>query len=139
VAWDLSIDPITGDFVFGSIRDLVGVTGPELDAQRIRIRCRIPRGTFIHDKDKTLGSNLHLVTRNSANMEAARTYIQEALADADGISITDINMAIEEAGQMIADVSFTSTSSLDEDLDEGFESESDLPEFDARVPLGHLE
>lgn len=140
MAWDLALDSLTGDLVFGPTLDLLGVSGPELDVQRIIVRTKIPRGSFVYDEDKTLGSNLHLVSRNPNRVEEARSYIMEALAEADGISVDEVLISLDDFGQMVADVKFTSTVSLDDDdSTEGFESESDQAEFDARIPLGHLE
>lgn len=140
MAYDFAIDPSTGDFLFGPTRDVIGVTGPELDSQRISVRCKIPRGTFQYDEDGTLGSFLHLVSRNPtpSQLNDARGYVAEALEDADGIAIGSIDVSSDISGQVSIDVRFTQTESLDDDGEEDFESD-DLPEFDANVILGHLE
>jgi len=139
VSWDIALDPDTGDFMFSPTRDLIGVSGPQLDTQRIIIRAKIPRGTFMYDSDGTLGSNLHLVSRNPSPTQVAdaKTYLLEALDDADGISVQSIDMEVTD-NQLIARVKFIPTESLDLD-DTDFENQEDRPEFDANVMLGHLE
>jgi hypothetical protein len=139
MAYDFALDPATGDFLFGPTRDVIGVTGPELDSQRISIRCKIPRGTFVYDEEGTLGSFLHLIPRNppSSQLGLAENYVREALEDADGISVEDVSVSADSYGMLNADIKFIQTGSLDGDLDTDFES--DLPEFDANVMLGHLE
>jgi phage gp46-like protein len=139
MAYDFALDPVTGDFLFGPTRDIIGVTGPELDEQRISIRCKIPRGTFTYDEEGTLGSFLHLISRNPSRqqMDDARGYVAEALEDMDGISIDTIDVETTESGVLNIGVKFVQTSSLDEDEEE--DVETDLPEFDANVMLGHLE
>lgn len=140
MSWDIALDPDTGDFMFSPTRDLIGVSGPELDRQRIIIRSKIPRGSFMYDESRTLGSYLHLIARNPtpSQVSDAKTYILEALNDADGISVQSVDMEVNNAGQLIARISFTSTESLDVDASE-FETNAERPEFDANIMLGHLE
>lgn len=136
MAYDFALDLSTGDWVFGSTRDLLGVTGPELDKQRIFIRTKIPRGSFIYDENNDLGSRLHEITRypSQSQIDQARTYVVEALSEMDGVSIDEINIDIGEGGQLIVDVQFHPTTGLDPEEDTESEEE-DVPEFDARVTI----
>lgn len=139
MAYDFALDPYTGDFLFGPTRDIIGVTGPELDAQRVSIRCKIPRGTFTYDEDGTLGSFLYLISRNPSRqqLQDAKGYVAEALEDMEGVTIDNIEPTVDEMGRVNIGVTFAQTSSLDEDTQDDLET--DLPEFDANVMLGHLE
>lgn len=134
--WDIALDAETGDWLFGPTRDLIGVTGPELDKQRIMVRTKIPRGSFIYDDDGTLGSFLYLIPRGSteSDISDARSYVHEALASMEGISITDIEVGYgETSGQLEIHVKFEVTGDVDTDAGQGFEDENDQPEFDARI------
>jgi hypothetical protein len=141
VAYDFALDANTGDFVFGPNRDILGATGPQLDMQRISIRCKIPKGTFTYDEDGILGSLLYLIPRNPspARQEEAKAYVREALEDADGITVDNVELRVEEDGALSIDVQFTQTSTLGIEEDEGFEEDDELPEFDANVRFSHLE
>jgi len=133
--FDIAIDKETGDWLFGPTLDLIGVTGPELDVQRINIRSRIPRGSFTYDENGSLGSFLHLISRNPSpkQLSDARAYMVEALQDMDGISVIQIDTSSDEIGQLLIDVKFEQTGDLEAELSTEFEDSADAPEFDARV------
>ena len=112
MAYDFALDPNTSDFLFGATHDVLGVTGPELDTQRISIRCKIPRASFAYDETGTLGSSLYLIPRNPSaqRIEEARAYVREALEDMDGVSIEAVDVRVEEDGALLIDVRFIQTS-----------------------------
>lgn len=100
MAYDVALHP-SGDWLFGPSRDIQGVTGPELDRQRIIVRCKIPRGSFVYDADDSLGSRLHEVTRfpGGGDLSAVRAYVTEALEGMEGIVLN--NVAVEQDGKGI--------------------------------------
>ena len=142
MAWDIALDKATGDWLFDSRRDLEQVVGPEVDRQRIFLRCKIPRGSFIYDEDDSLGSNLHLISRHPSEqqLQDARGYISEALDGMDGVTINSIDVKLttdEETGfpLLTADVSFTPTAPLDDE--DAFDDADaiDAPALDASVVI----
>lgn len=141
MAWDLALSD-TGDLIFGPNRDLLGVSGQELDKQRIVVRCRIPRGSFIYDEDETLGSNLHTISRytSARQLSLAEAYVQEALADMEGVDVEEVEAALTDEGYVGIRVKFTQTDQLDADarLDDTNE-EDDVVEFDATAMFSEQE
>lgn len=138
MAYDFALDLETGDWLFGGSRDLGGVTGTELDEQRINIRCKIPRGSFTYDEDGTLGSNLYAISRNptAQQVSEARGLITQALEPmTNEIAIDDIQLRLLEDGQLFANVLFHPTGSLDPE-EELFTEGEDMAQFDAGVTIG---
>lgn len=137
MSFDLALDPNTGDFMFGPTHDLAGITGEKLASQRMTIRAKIPRGSFIYDQDGTLGSFLYLISRNpsSSQLRDARSSLQEALADMDGVEINDINVNTDESGKLVATVKFEQTGGTFQDStdEDSFEDTNERPEFDAQL------
>lgn len=140
MAFDLALSD-TNDLIFGPTRDLLGVTGVELDKQRIQVRCKIPRGSFIYDDDGQLGSNLILVPRNPGTMQlrVAESYVHEALDDMEGISVQSVDASVSEDGINV-DVKFTQSGQLDADARiEDTTDEDDVVEFDTRILFSERE
>lgn len=140
MAFDLALSH-AHDLIFGPSRDLLGVTGVELDKQRIQVRCKIPRGSFIYDEGGELGSNLILVPRSPGTMQLrlAESYAHEALDDMEGISIQSVTASMTDEGIAI-DVKFTQDSPLDADARlEDVNSEDDVVEFDTHILFSERE
>lgn len=91
MAWDLAIGP-HGDLLFAGNRDLTGVGGHSLTEQRIRLRCKIPRGSWVYDEPRTLGSNLWklLGVGRADVIENVDPYVREALTPMGDISVEDV-------------------------------------------------
>lgn len=108
--YDTYINRKTGDWVLSANGDFQGATGVEFDRQRIWIRAVIPRGTFVYDKTKTLGSTLYEVPRNPPFnlLEVARNALYTALDGIDGISIDDIDV-VQVGSQISLLVQFSKT------------------------------
>lgn len=70
-----------GDLVFAANRDLAGVSGIDLIEQRIKLRLKLRRGTWLYDPERTLGSQLFRLSGASADeaSTALTAYVQEAL------------------------------------------------------------
>ena len=132
--YDLFINRKTGDWLFNSVGDIMGVTGVEFDRQRIFVRAVIPRGTFTYDKDKTLGSTLYQIPRNppARQVEAARSGLYTALEGIDGINIDGIEGVVDEAARKISlEVSFSQVGGLEDQQVFDFELSTGVegPEF----------
>jgi len=95
MAWDIQLESETGDLVFSPARDYAGVSGEQILRQRISIRCKIPKGTYMYDVDGTLGSTLHLVPRASSEIQLqnAQAAVMDALAPmSDEIDVQDVQV-----------------------------------------------
>jgi hypothetical protein len=122
---DIAIDN-NGDLVFSANRDLATVTDIETVEQRIRMRLLLPLGTFSHDDEDMLGSDIYTALRFTEKDEQLfddlALRIQEALAPMSDIQVIDVQMQVtdhrvleiqvvyqmtpevEEAGESIGDV-----------------------------------
>jgi hypothetical protein len=109
VAWDIELEAETSDLVFSPARDIAGVSGEQILRQRISIRCKIPRATYMYDVDGNLGSTLHLVPRIStpAQLEAAQGAVMEALEPmSDEINIISVDTVKTEDNTLQVSVNF---------------------------------
>lgn len=84
---------VDGDYVSDGVGGLERVSGAEELLQRIRYRLRARRGGFPFAP--TLGSELHLLSREKpgARRAAAQKYVAEALADEAGVTVTNVTLA----------------------------------------------
>lgn len=127
MSYDLVISE-HGDLVFGSNRDLAGISGTDLIEQRIKLRLKIQRGSWTYDEDGDLGSRLNSISSmNPDQLEVmAKTYAIEALQDLDEISIVDVHTDV--SSQDITLVIFYNMN-----LDH--EPEPEIHELQAAVPV----
>jgi hypothetical protein len=119
--FDLKIDQ-NGDLAFAGNLDLMGAVGDQVSEQRVIVRLKIPKGTWIYDIEGTLGSQLREIIRNARSYTAdrARTYVMDALSPASDISVAEVQIIPNERGSNVdVVVSFRNTLS---------ESEIILPE-----------
>jgi len=110
VAWDLQLEGATGDLVFSPAHDYAGVSGEEILRQRISIRCKIPRGTYLYDETGQLGSTLHLIPRSPSvgQIQGAEAAVMEALAPmSDEINIISVDVEKTEDNKLQVNVNFT--------------------------------
>lgn len=108
--WDLQIENEVGDLVFTPAHDLAGVGGQALLRQRVSIRCKIPRGTYLYDIDGDLGSTLHLVPRSPspAQMAEAREAVNTALEPmSDEITVDDVSFSFTDNDQLQINILFS--------------------------------
>ena len=94
--FDLAISE-KGDLIIAGNRDLQGSSGTPLVEQRMLLRLKIPRGSWLYDEDKTLGSLAHQIMKSHPN----RAYdlpsiVQEALRPMDDISVHDVEIVDAE-------------------------------------------
>lgn len=90
MAWDLKIDPATGDLTWDTNLDLAAVSGIEILRQRISTRLKIELGSFIYNTD--LGSRVRSIFQmgipnTDQNLEM---LVRDALEPMDDIIVTDI-------------------------------------------------
>jgi phage gp46-like protein len=96
--WDLQISNFS-DLMFGPSRDWQPITGEELLKQRIILRLRMQRGSWILDDSGDLGSNLHFTLRmqQPVALEELDTLVTEALEPmSDEITVLDIEVKPSE-------------------------------------------
>lgn len=84
------------DLLFGPSRDLQPVTGEALLQQRVILRLRMQRGSWILDDSHDLGSNLHLTLRmqQPIALEELDTLVAEALEPMND-EITVLNIEVK--------------------------------------------
>lgn len=122
---DLAIDN-NGDLIFGGNRDLLTVDGQEQVEQRIRMRLLLPQGTFIHDTEEMVGSDLagpelgsllrRLPTDDRVYDDLA-LRVQEALAPMEDIQVSDVKMTVEENRSVTVEVLYTMRPEFFEDAE----------------------
>lgn len=135
--WDLAVDGETGDLLFSPTRDLLGAVGDGLTRQRILVRCKIPRGTWVYDEIGTLGSNLYRISRSpgSKQIQDAPGYVREAVADMDDIQIHDVQVQPDENNRLVVNLTYSPVVT-DEDADDDGTLESGLlPDIDTSVTI----
>jgi len=104
--WDLAISNLD-DLVFSPSRDWMTVTGIDLLHQRILLRLKMKRGSWIFDETKELGSNLDLALR--MNQPDAIAEIDSLIAEAldpisDEIEITNVEVVPTPRNERSVDV-----------------------------------
>jgi hypothetical protein len=95
MAWDFLRNGRTGDWVFAGNGDVAGISGYQLTQQRVQINLKIPRGTFIYDVDKVLGSRLYDLIRHDIErgVRDMPDVIREALENMSDITVDEIQTA----------------------------------------------
>lgn len=98
MSFDLAIDYNTGDLLQAPNHDIQGRTGPDVYEQRIRIRLKIQRGTWLLDPtDGELGSRLLELARVSTPRALAEIeqYVREALEPMTDITVRDVTVQLD--------------------------------------------
>jgi hypothetical protein len=107
MAYDIALSE-NFDLIVTAARDLAGIEGDNLTAQRIKIRLRIPFGSWVLDDTNSLGSYIHQHFGSPANkfIERLPQLIRQALSDMDDIEI--VNVVIEQVAynQVLAKIFF---------------------------------
>lgn len=93
MAFDLAL-AANGDLVFAANRDWLGVSGTPQIEQRMRLRMKIPRGSWVYDENQRIGSRIHRVLRQTPDRAAVEIpiFVREALDDMNDISIGDVQV-----------------------------------------------
>jgi hypothetical protein len=134
MAYDLALD-LNGDLMFGSNRDLLGISGDPHDAQRIKVRLKIPRGEWTLDTEGTLGSRLEsVVSRDPLRArEEIPIFVDEALNTMDDIEITGVEIDDVSSSGLSVIVGFRSIPIPDEDEPVEIPDDPDRPEATVAV------
>lgn len=129
--FDLKIDT-NGDLVFAGNLDLMGATGDEVAEQRVVVRLKIPKGSWLYDINGTLGSELREIIRNarSYSSDRARTYVMDALSHASDIAVANVQITPSERGSQV-DITVSFKAAL-------LESEIAFPEGDQELIITTL-
>jgi len=108
VPYDLALSE-HGDLVIAGNRDLAGISGTDLIEQRMRLRLKIRRGSWLYDDEGDLGSNLEQVTNSEPERaeQSIQNYVQQALEPMEEISVvsittdyTDLNLTLSVQYQL---------------------------------------
>lgn len=93
MAYDLALSG-HGDLVVSGNRDLAGISGTDLIEQRIRLRLRVQRGSWIYDETQTLGSNLNTVIGMEPEraQSVADNLVREALIRMTEITVSGVTL-----------------------------------------------
>ena len=113
MAYDFATDPVTGDWVFSANRDIQGVEGEQVIAQRIRHRLRIIRRAWELDpSDGSLGSRLHETLRlpRQRVLLEMRLIVDEALAPmSEDIELVDVRATETGTGGVKVEIDYVVT------------------------------
>lgn len=113
--YDLALSEY-GDLMFSASRDLLGVSGQALVEQRIRIRLKIPKASWIYDDDRTLGSFLHQLggTPLDQATEQATTLVREALRAMEDVIVDHVDVEKDgNTGRLTVFYNFSDTETID--------------------------
>ena len=98
MSFDLAIDYTTGDLLMAPNFDIQGRTGPDVFEQRIRIRLKVQRGTWLLDPtDGELGSRILDLARVSSDraVREMEQYVREALEPMQDITVRDVTAKLD--------------------------------------------
>jgi hypothetical protein len=97
LAYDLAIS-LEGDLVFSANGDLAGCSSDRLMRQRAMIRLKIPRGSWLFDENKDLGSDIYRYMGRSGPDLLAQVpmVVREALRPIIEMQILDVQASIAE-------------------------------------------
>lgn len=113
MAWDLALSH-HGDLILNAVRDVAGISGEGLIAQRIMIRLRVLQGAWIYDEESTLGSMLHtLIGRPPADaMATIPALVRQALRPmSSDILIQDVTVGFDrESNSVVIMVAYRAVS-----------------------------
>lgn len=132
MAFDLAISP-NGDLILSAAKDLQGATGIAIIQQRILMRLRLTRGSWIYDPGGRLGSDLAELFGLEPEIAAQRVVplTREALRSMEDIEVTDV---IAQPG--VRDITVIVYYKLIfKDEDEGFSEFTEVQTVGATIPL----
>lgn len=131
------------DLVIAGNRDLAGVSGTDLIEQRIRLRLKIRRGTWVYDEGKTLGSQLFQLIGTSPDEvhTSVGAYVREALRPmSNEIEIQDVihqhDMTTPDLALSNREIEIMVLYTVIGDLDPGTEGVSEQRTVSVNIPVG---
>lgn len=107
--WDLAVST-HGDLIFSGGRDWLFVDGDQLMNQRIINRLRIKRGSWMFNRDSTLGSDLGAIVSSPVEQQLDNIphIISEALDPIDDeINIIDVDVTTDDLGGISAVLTYS--------------------------------
>jgi hypothetical protein len=92
------------DLIFAANGDLQGVVGPEHVEQRIRLRIKMVRGSWVYDLNGDLGSNVHGSLGKMYERAATEIpmFVRQALETMEDVVIQDVQLS--QPGEGIAEI-----------------------------------
>lgn len=119
MSYDLALSG-HGDLVVAGNHDLAGISGIDLIEQRIRLRLRVQRGSWIYDETQSLGSNLNSVIGMDPGraQSAADDLVREALVRMTEIVVAGVTIIYGDK-----DITTVVHYQITDESDEGEESE----------------
>jgi hypothetical protein len=107
MAYDIALSE-NFDLIVTASRDLAGIDGDDLIAQRIKTRLRIERASWVLDDVGSLGSDIHQYFGSPSDkfIQVLPTLIRQALAEMDDIEIVDIIVTPQTTHQVLASIFF---------------------------------
>jgi phage gp46-like protein len=119
--WDIALSQY-GDIVLSPSGDFEGVNGPGLVAQRIMNRLRVPRGSWVLDREGDFGSDVDLASRNVDIEKAAQdvpALIRQGLAPMNDIEVQDVTVRRTDTdpNALLAVITYTTTAATDLGVD----------------------
>jgi hypothetical protein len=123
MAYDLAL-AANGDLIFAANRDFLGVSGTPQIEQRIRMRIKIPRGSWVYDENQRIGSRIHRVLQQAPDRAVIEIpiFVREALDGMSDVSIQDVQVVMD--GRSIRVVIDYAVTTLPEGAGESTETES---------------
>jgi hypothetical protein len=130
MSWDIAISPAgdliftPGDVVFSASADLSGISGVDLIEQRMLVRLKLQRGSWVYDEDGSFGSQLYKLASMTPQtaMVQADAYVREALRDISEIQIDEVAVSMNGSA-LILIISYQVT---DETISPSDENEQQL-------------
>lgn len=119
--FDLAISEFD-DLLFSASGDMLGASGQALMEQRIRLRLKIIRGSWLYDSTDRLGSFLHTIPAGSLEdvQEQVEVIVRDALAPMNDIVVTGVEIErITPGGMIIVQVQYdlSETDTIDTSAD----------------------
>lgn len=137
MAFDLAISE-HNDLIFAANRDLLGVGGVELVEQRIKLRIKMERGSWVYDINQDLGSNVHRALGKVYDLAASEipTWVRQALEPMEDIQVQEVQMRQPVDNSQLAEivVSYEILTAPGETTDVG-DADTDVSELALQIPV----
>lgn len=132
--WDLALDLESCDLIFGPHTDLLNAAGDVVTRQRMLVRCKVPRGTWVYDEDGTLGSRLYQISGRPSGQQInqAPTLVEEALEPMDDIHVGLVRAGVTDDNRLLLAVNYQP---LDPFIGDNVTVAESNPEFDVTLTL----
>lgn len=137
MAFDLALSE-HNDLIFAANRDLLGVGGVELVEQRVKLRIKMERGSWVYDTNQDLGSNVHRALGKVYDLAASEipTWVRQALEPMEDIQVHEVQLRQPSGDSQLAEivVSYAILTAPGETTDVG-DAESDVSELALQIPV----